>query len=97
MTSIPSSGRAPGFGGERRAGRFPRYNHIMGNFAVVFARIAGTLAFLALLGAWAAAMRGGTFLGFTEQHLFNDAIVLSLFAIAGLLDTIVHRQAAGEV
>ena len=61
-------------------------------FAIVGARVAGTLAFLALLGAWMAALRGGTFLGLSEQHLFNDAIVLSLMGIAGLLDGIVHRQ-----
>ena len=65
----------------------------MGTWAIVGARIAGTLAFLALLGAWAATVRGGAFLGLTEQHLFDDAIVLALFSIAGLLDGIVHRQA----
>lgn len=96
MTSIPSSDPVPRLHGGPRPGRLPRYNHVLGNCAVVVARIAGTFAFLALLGAWAATMRGGTFLGFTEQHLFNDAIVLSLFSIAGLLDAIVHRKAAGE-
>lgn len=68
------------------------YNRWMGTFAIVGARVLGTLAFLALLSAWMAAWRGGRFLGLSEQHLFNDAIVLSLMGIAGLLDGILHRQ-----
>lgn len=93
MTAIPSSTRNTGFGGDTRAGKYQKYNRVMGTWAIVGARVAGTLAFLALIGAWLATMRGGPVLGMSEQHLFNDAIVLSLFAIAGLLDGIVHRQA----
>lgn len=69
------------------------YNRAMGTIAVVVGRIAGTLAVLALLGAWIATARGGPVLGMSEQHLFNDAIVLTLMSIAGLLDGIVHRRA----
>jgi hypothetical protein len=52
------------------------------------------LAFLSLLGAWIAAVRGGPVLWATEQHAFNDAIVLALLGIACLLDGIVHRLVA---
>lgn len=61
-------------------------------FFTASARVVLSLAFLALLSAWIAASRDGSFLGFSEQHLFNDAIVLSLLGIAGLLDGILHRQ-----
>ena len=44
------------------------------------------LAFLALLGAWLAELTGGSLLGLSQQHLFYDAIVLSLFGIGMYLD-----------
>ncbi len=44
------------------------------------------LAFLALLGAWLTGLTGGSLLGLSEQHLFYDAIVLSLFGIGMHLD-----------
>jgi hypothetical protein len=94
MTAIPTTTHPADTSGRFGAGKYPRYNRVMGTWAVIGARVAGTLAVLALIGAWIATLRGGTFLGFTEQHLFNDAIVLSLFSIAGLLDGLVHRQAA---
>lgn len=61
-------------------------------FHIVVGRICGLLAFLALLGAWSTQGTGGTFLGMSQQHLFNDAIVFALFAIAGLLDALVHAK-----
>jgi len=68
------------------------YNRVMGTWAIAGARVVGILAILALLGAWLATWRGGQVLGLSEQHLFNDAIVLTLMSIAGLLDGIVHRR-----
>lgn len=93
MTSIPAQGRLAETGSQIGLQKHSGYNRILGTWAIVGARIVGTLALLALLAAWTATRRGGVFLGLTEQHLFNDAIVLTLFAILGLLDGIVHRQA----
>jgi hypothetical protein len=41
--------------------------------------VTGIWGALALLAAWIAG-EGGTFWGFSESHLFNDAIVLELIA-----------------
>lgn len=61
-------------------------------FHIVVGRFCGLLAFLALLGAWITQVTGGTLFGMSQQHLFNDAIVLALFAIGGLLDSLVHAK-----
>ena len=50
-------------------------------FFVYLGRVFFALAFLALLGAWFTQLTGGTLLGMTQQHLFKDATVLSLFGI----------------
>ena len=60
--------------------------------AIYLGRFCGLLAVLALLGAWATQLTGGPVLGMSQQHLFNDAIVLSLFSIAGLLDGLLHSK-----
>jgi hypothetical protein len=59
---------------------------------VYLGRIFFALAFLALLGAWATQVVGGTILGFSQQHLFNDAIILSLFGIGMFLDALWHSR-----
>ena len=41
----------------------------------------GILGGLALVGAWIAG-GSGTVLGFSQQHLYNDAIVLTLISIS---------------
>ena len=46
---------------------------------------------IALVGAWSAG-DGGTFLGLSQGHLFNDAIVLELIAIAASVCTLVRIQ-----
>ncbi|MFY9463273.1 MAG: hypothetical protein WAP52_03760 [Candidatus Sungiibacteriota bacterium] len=51
------------------------------------------VAFLSLLSAWWTQQIGGTVLGMSQEHLFNDAIVLALLGIGSLLDGIIHRQA----
>ncbi|MFZ1700974.1 MAG: hypothetical protein WBO10_04435 [Pyrinomonadaceae bacterium] len=55
-------------------------------FTYYLARGLFFLAFLALLGAWLTVLTGGSLLGLSQQHLFYDAIVLSLFGIGMYLD-----------
>lgn len=43
--------------------------------------IAGIWGALALVGAWLAG-EGGTIFGFSQQHCYNDAIVLTLISIS---------------
>lgn len=61
-------------------------------FFVYLGRIFFVLATLALLGAWLTQLTGGKILGFDQQHLFNDAIVLSLFGIGMFLDALWHSR-----
>lgn len=53
--------------------------------------LAGVVGALALFAAWAAG-ENGTFLGFSQAHLFNDAIVLQLIAIAASVCTLTRMQ-----
>lgn len=62
------------------------------SFFVYLGRILFALAFLALSGAWLTQVAGGTLLGMSQQHLFNDAIVLSLFGIGMFLDALWHSR-----
>jgi len=62
------------------------------SYTVYLGRIFFTLAFLALLGAWFTQLTGGNLLGMSQQHLFNDAIVLSLFGIGMFVDAIWHSR-----
>lgn len=64
----------------------------MTKIAIGLGRIFGLLAFLALVGACVTQLTGGTLFGMSQQHLFNDAIVLALFSIAGLLDGLLHSK-----
>ena len=59
---------------------------------VYLGRILFVLATLALLGAWLTQLTGRTFLGFSQTHLFNDAIVLSLLGIGMFLDAFWHSR-----
>lgn len=59
---------------------------------VYLGRVFFGLAFLALLGAWYTQLTGGTLLGMSQQHLFNDAIVLSLFGIGMFVDALWHAR-----
>lgn len=60
--------------------------------AATWGRIALVLSFLALLGAWYTQLTGTDFLGMSQVHLFNDAIVLALLGIGGLIDSQLHAQ-----
>lgn len=62
------------------------------SFFVHLARILLILAFLALLGAWTTQLTGREVLGLTQQHLFNDAIVLALLGIGLFLDAFWHSR-----
>lgn len=55
-------------------------------FTYYLARGLFFLAFLALSGAWLTELTGGSLFGLSQQHLFYDAIVLSLFGIGMYLD-----------
>jgi uncharacterized membrane protein YeiH len=61
-------------------------------WAIYVARFCGVLALLALIGAWITQLTGRPLAGMSQQHLFSDAIVLSLFCIAGLVDALVHAR-----
>jgi len=60
--------------------------------AVYLGRFCGLLATLALIGAWITQWTGNPLFGMSQQHLFNDAIVLSLFSIAGMIDGLLHMK-----
>ena len=55
----------------------------------------GIWSAFALLGAWLAG-EDGTFLGFSQAHLFNDAIVLQLIAISAGICALYRRQLEHE-
>jgi len=54
------------------------------------AAIAGVVGVLALIGAWIAG--NGSFLGFTQEHLFEDAKALLLVSIAFGIGALFHQQ-----
>ena len=51
--------------------------------------VAGIIGVLALFGAWIATFNG-SFLGRSEEHLFNDTISLLLVSIAFGIGTLIH-------
>jgi hypothetical protein len=61
-------------------------------FFVSVGRVFGALAFLALLGAWLSQAIGGSVMGMSQQHLFNDAIALALLGILCLVDALLHQK-----
>ena len=50
----------------------------------------GVLGVLMLFGAWIATYQG-SFLGMSEEHLFNDVKSLLLVSIAFGIGTLIHR------
>jgi len=57
--------------------------------------VAGIWGVLALFGAWIAG-EGGTAFGFSQSHLFNDAIILQLIAISAGICALYRRQLERE-
>jgi uncharacterized membrane protein YdbT with pleckstrin-like domain len=53
--------------------------------------VAGIWGVLALIGAWLAG-QNGTIWGFTQQHCYNDAIVLTLISISAGVCALYRRQ-----
>ncbi len=53
--------------------------------------IVAILGPIMLIGAWIAG-ENGTFFGLSQTHLFNDAIVFELIAIAASICTLVRLQ-----
>lgn len=62
----------------------------LSRLSIVLARVFYTFALLALVGAWITQVDGGSVLGLSQQHLYNDAIVLALLAIGSFLDALWH-------
>lgn len=55
------------------------------------ARVVGIGGGLALVGAWVAGESGAA-LGFSQPHLYNDAIVLTLISISALVCSMIYSQ-----
>lgn len=55
------------------------------------AAISGVVGVLALVGAWIATVNG-TFLGFTQEHLFEDVKALLLVSVAFGIGALFHQQ-----
>lgn len=53
--------------------------------------IAGIAGALAIFGAWIAGI-SGTFLSFSQEHLYRDATVLLLASIAFGIGTLIHHN-----
>ena len=68
-----------------------KYSTIIHGASIVF----GIWGGLALIGAWLAG-DGGSFLGFSQQHLYNDAIVLQLIAISASVCVLIRQQLERE-
>jgi hypothetical protein len=59
---------------------------------ILIGRLLLTLAFLSLCSAWISQLTGGSRLGMTQQHLFNDSMALSLIGIGSLLGGLLHSK-----
>lgn len=57
--------------------------------------VTGIWGMLALIGAWLAG-QDGTIFGFTQQHCYNDAIVLILISISAGVCALYRRQLERE-
>ena len=57
-------------------------------------RFAIFLSLAALIAAWISQLTNGELIGLSQEHLFNDSIVLALLGIAFLFDAVIHRQEA---
>lgn len=62
------------------------------SFFIYLGRVLLGLSALAFLGAWFTQLTGGDVFGMTQQHLFNDAIVLALLGIGSFLDALWHAR-----
>lgn len=55
-------------------------------------RLFSVLAFIAFALTWITAFTDGNILGRSEEHLFNDAMILSLLSIICLIDGYLHSK-----
>lgn len=60
--------------------------------ALIAGRTFLSLSLLALLAAWWTQTSGNLFMGLSQEHLFNDATVLALIGIGGMIDGIIHKK-----
>lgn len=65
------------------------------SFIHVVAIVTGIWGALALIGAWLAG-ENGTFFGFSQQHCFYDAIILTLISISAGVCAIYRRDLEKE-
>lgn len=61
-------------------------------FFIAVGRGLSLIALLALIAAWASEFTNNEVFGLSTQHLFNDAIVLSLLSLVCLLDGFLHSK-----
>ena len=64
----------------------------LARLSIIIARLLLTLALFALIGAWVTQLTGAALFGLSQQHLFNDAIALSLLGIGAFLDALWHGE-----
>jgi Mg2+ and Co2+ transporter CorA len=55
-------------------------------------RLLSILSLIAFILTWVTGFTGGNVLGRTEEHLFNDAIILALLSIICLFDGYLHSK-----
>lgn len=61
-------------------------------FFITTGRVICFFAILALLGAWTAHATDKEIMGMNEQHLFNDATVLSILSLVFLFGGFLHSK-----
>lgn len=64
----------------------------MKRLCAVTGRILVALGGIALIGAWITQITERNLLGMSQEHLFNDAITLTLLGIAMLIDSLLHHK-----
>lgn len=66
----------------------------LSRFFVTAGRVLVFLGILALVGAWVTELTDGPILGISQQHLFLDAIALTVLGIAFMADSVLHARHA---
>lgn len=88
-TDVDRSKADPGFSFSREG---TMNQSRLARLCVGFGRVLFTAALLALIGAWITQATGESLFGMSQQHLFSDAIVLSLLGIGSFLDALWHAR-----
>lgn len=64
----------------------------LARFFATASRVLVFLGILALVGAWTTEITDGPLLGMSQQHLFLDAIALTVLGIAFMADSVLHAR-----